>query len=143
MIAGRTILDAYKWFHDITTQGAWLVDDHIDMAMDLLRDRVGRYPQSFHKPGRIILNTEFFCAVTIEYQSLQLLGNEYVLLAYMLEWVIELSPSVGEKSWKGCTHLYIPVISNQHCIALEIVFTDSMIYVYDPDHSCLTQGQLE
>ncbi|XP_022850182.1 uncharacterized protein LOC111372194 [Olea europaea var. sylvestris] len=64
MIAGRTILDAYKWFHDITTQGAWLVDDYIDMAMNLLRDRVERYPQSFHKPGRIILNTEFFRAVT-------------------------------------------------------------------------------
>ncbi|XP_022865420.1 uncharacterized protein LOC111385271 [Olea europaea var. sylvestris] len=61
----------------------------------------------------------------------------------MLEWVIGLSPSVGGKSWEGCTNMYIPACINKHYITLEIVFADSTIYVYDPDHSCLTQGQLE
>ncbi|XP_022887825.1 uncharacterized protein LOC111403516 [Olea europaea var. sylvestris] len=61
----------------------------------------------------------------------------------MLEWVISLSPTFGGKSWEGCTHMYIPVIVNHYCIALEIVFSESTIYVYDLDHSCLTQEQLE
>ncbi|XP_022856810.1 uncharacterized protein LOC111377895 [Olea europaea var. sylvestris] len=41
-IAEKTISNAYKWFHDITTSGAWLADDHIDLSMDLLRDRAER-----------------------------------------------------------------------------------------------------
>ena len=111
--------------------------------MDLLRDRAQRHPKSFDVHGRVILNTEFLRAVTIEYQSLELMGNEYTVPEYMLEWVIGLSPSVGGKSWEGCTHMYIPACINKHYVTLEIVFADSTIYVYDPDHSCLTQGQLK
>jgi hypothetical protein len=111
--------------------------------MDLLRDRAQRHPKSFDVHGRVILNTEFLGAVTIEYQSLAHMGNEYTVPEYMLEWVIGLSPSVAGKSWEGCTHMYIPACINKHYVTLEIVFADSTIYVYDPDHSCLTQGQLE
>ncbi|CAA2989652.1 ubiquitin-like-specific protease 1A, partial [Olea europaea subsp. europaea] len=142
-IGQRTVSDPYKWFHDITTAGAWLADDHIDLAMDLLRDRAQRHPKSFDVHGRVILNIEFLRVVTIEYQSLELMGNEYTVPEYMLEWVIGLSPSVEGKSWEGCTHMYIPVCINKHYVTLEIVFADSTIYVYDPDHSCLTQCQLE
>ncbi|XP_022859932.1 uncharacterized protein LOC111380561 [Olea europaea var. sylvestris] len=71
------------------------------------------------------------------------MGNEYTVPEYMLEWVIGLSPSVGGKSWEGCTHMYIPACINKHYVTLEIIFADSTIYVYDTDHSCLTQGQLE
>jgi len=39
--------------------------------------------------------------------------------------------------------MYIPVIANSHCFAVEIVFADSSIYVYNSDHKCLTQYQLE
>ncbi|XP_022843055.1 uncharacterized protein LOC111366551 [Olea europaea var. sylvestris] len=39
--------------------------------------------------------------------------------------------------------MYIPACINKHYVTLEIVFADSTIYVYDPDHSCLIQGQLE
>ncbi|XP_022853253.1 uncharacterized protein LOC111374748 [Olea europaea var. sylvestris] len=103
--------------------------------MDLLRDRAQRHPKSFDVHGRVILNTEFLRAITIEYQSLEFTGNEYTVPEYMLEWVIGLSPSIGGKSWEGFTHMYY--------VTLEIVFVDSTIYVYDPDHSYLTQGQLK
>ncbi|XP_022899326.1 uncharacterized protein LOC111412625 [Olea europaea var. sylvestris] len=85
-IGQMTVSDPYKWFHDITTAGAWLTDDHIDLAMDLLRDRAQRHPKSFDVHGRVILNTEFLRAVTIEYQSFELMSNEYTVPEYMLEW---------------------------------------------------------
>ncbi|CAI9772805.1 unnamed protein product [Fraxinus pennsylvanica] len=79
IVGERTISDAYKWFHDITTFGSWLADDYIDLTMKLLRDRVRRYSRSFDMPGRLILSTEFFGAVTIEHQSLQRMGSKYML----------------------------------------------------------------
>ncbi|XP_022888898.1 uncharacterized protein LOC111404303 [Olea europaea var. sylvestris] len=142
-IAEKTISNAYKWFHDITTSGAWLADDHIDLSMDLLRDRAERHSKSFNIPGRLILNTEFIRAVDIEYQSFQAMGSEYTVPKYMMEWVVGMWPSVGWKPWDGCTHMYVPVCLNHHYIAVEIVFADSTMYVYDPDHLCLTQGQLK
>ncbi|XP_022852185.1 uncharacterized protein LOC111373837 [Olea europaea var. sylvestris] len=59
--------------------------------------------------------------------------------------LVELSRALIEcgKSWTDCTHMYIPVIANSHCFSVEIVFADSTIYVYDSDHSCLTQSQLK
>ncbi|XP_022869600.1 uncharacterized protein LOC111388998 [Olea europaea var. sylvestris] len=78
--AHKMISDAYKWFHNITTSGAWLADNHIDFAMDLLRDRAERHPRSFNIPGLLILNTEFIHAVDIEYQTFQTMGNEYTVL---------------------------------------------------------------
>lgn len=113
------------------------------MAMDLLRDRDRRFPISFALPGRLILNTEFSRAIVIEYDSLQRVGNTYTIPDYMMEWVLGVWPSVGGKPWEECTHLYIPVIANLHYFAVEIIFADSTIYVYDSDHLCLTQGQLE
>ncbi|XP_022869502.1 uncharacterized protein LOC111388912 [Olea europaea var. sylvestris] len=71
------------------------------------------------------------------------MGSEYTVPEYMMEWVVGMWPSVGGKPWDGCTHMYVPVCVNHHYIAVEIVFADSTMYVYDPDHSCLTQGQLE
>ena len=47
------------------------------------------------------------------------------------------------EAWDACTHIYVPAILNHHAIAVEIVFADSTMYVYDSDPSCLTQGQLE
>ncbi|XP_022855868.1 uncharacterized protein LOC111377053 [Olea europaea var. sylvestris] len=142
-IAEKTISNAYKWFHNITTSRAWLADDHIDLSMDLLRDRAERHPKSFNIPGRLILNTEFIRAIDIEYQSFQAMGSEYTVQEYMMEWVVGMWPSVGGKPWDGCTHMYVPECLNHHYIAVKIVFADSTMYVYDPDHSCLTQGQLE
>ncbi|XP_022845283.1 uncharacterized protein LOC111368276 [Olea europaea var. sylvestris] len=142
-IAQKTISNFYKWYYDITTSRAWLTVNHIDLAMDLLRDRAERYPKSFNIPDRLILNTEFIRAVDIEYQSFQAMGNEYTVPAYMMEWVVEMWPNVGGKPWEGCTHMYMPVCVNHHYIAVKIVFADSTMYVYDPDHLSLTQGQLE
>ncbi|XP_022890757.1 uncharacterized protein LOC111405894 [Olea europaea var. sylvestris] len=121
-IGNRTVSDPYKWFHDITISGAWLIDDHIDLAMDLLQDRAQRHPKSFDVHRRVILNTEFLRVVTIEYQSLQLMGNEYTVSEYMLEWVIGMSPSVGGKSWEDCTLMYIAACIDKHYVTLEIVF---------------------
>lgn len=52
-------------------------------------------------------------------------------------------PTLGGKAWEACTHIYVPAIVNHHTISVEIVFADSTMYVYDSDHSCLTQSQLE
>ncbi|XP_022889127.1 uncharacterized protein LOC111404568 [Olea europaea var. sylvestris] len=137
-----TVPNAKKWFEDVLTTSAWLVDDHIDLAMELLRDRARRYPRSYDSPTRVILSAEFVRVVDIEHQELLSKGNDYVLSEYMLEWVIGLQLRCG-KPWTDCTHMYIPVIANSHCFSVEIVFADSTIYVYDSDHSCLTQSQLK
>lgn len=112
------------------------------MIMELLRDRARRYPKSFDIPGRVILSCGFARAIDIEYGTLILNGNGYVVPDYMMEWVIGLEPTNG-KPWTDCTHMYVPMIANSHCFAAEIVFADSTIYVYDSDHGCLTQDQLQ
>ncbi|XP_022842988.1 uncharacterized protein LOC111366465 [Olea europaea var. sylvestris] len=137
-----TVPNAKKWFEDVLTTSAWFADDHIDLAMELLRDRARRYPRSYDSPSRVILSSEFARVIDIEHHELLSKGNDYVLCEYMLEWVIGLQLRC-EKSWTDCTHMYIPVIANSHCFSVEIVFADSTIYVYDSDHSCLTQSQLE
>lgn len=71
------------------------------------------------------------------------MGSKYVLPEYMAEWVVGILPRLGGKAWDACTHIYVPAILNHHAIAVEIVFADSTMYVYDSDPSCLTQGQLE
>ncbi|XP_022866370.1 uncharacterized protein LOC111386149 [Olea europaea var. sylvestris] len=110
--------------------------------MELLRDRAQRYPRSYDSPSRVILSSEFVRIVDIEHHELLSKGNEYVLSEYMLEWVIGLQPKC-EKPWMDCTHMYIPVITNSYCFSVEIVFANSTMYVYDSDHSCLTQNLLE
>ncbi|XP_022850145.1 uncharacterized protein LOC111372176 [Olea europaea var. sylvestris] len=134
--------NAKKWFEDVLTTLVWLADDHIDLAMELLRDRARRYPRSYDSPSRVILSSEFVRVVDIEHHELLSKGNEYVLSEYMLEWVIGLQRRCG-KPWTDCTHVYIPVIANSHCFSVEIVFADFTMYVYDSDHSCLTQSQPE
>ncbi|XP_022843364.1 uncharacterized protein LOC111366914 [Olea europaea var. sylvestris] len=121
---------------------AWLADDHIDLAMELLRDRAQRYPRSYDSPGRVILSSEFVRIVDIEHHELLSKGNECILSEYMLELVIGLQPRC-EKPWTDCAHMYIPVIANSHCFSVEIVFANSTMYVYDSDHNCLRQSQLE
>ncbi|XP_022880436.1 uncharacterized protein LOC111397667 [Olea europaea var. sylvestris] len=110
--------------------------------MELLRDRAQRYPRSYDSPSQVILSSEFVRIVDIEHHELLSKGNEYVLPEYMVEWVIGLQSRCG-KPWTDCTHMYIPVIVNSHCFSGEIVFANSTMYVYDSDHSCLTQSQLE
>lgn len=89
------------------------------------------------------MNMEFFQAIGIEYESFRQQSGDYVVPDYLADWIFGLSPKVGGRPWTGCTHMYIPVCANHHYIALEIVLTESKVYVYDPDHSCLTQMQLE
>lgn len=110
--------------------------------MELLRDRARRHPRSFGIPGRVIVSSSFARALDIEHSTLLLQGGGYVVPEYMLEWVIGLEPTYGQP-WTDCTHMYIPQVANSHCFAVEISFADSTIHVYDSDHSCLTQGQLE
>lgn len=110
--------------------------------MEMLRGRAQRYLRSFDFPGRVILSSGFARIVDIEHSTLLLQGNGYVLPEYMLEWVIGLEPTYG-KPWADCTHIYVPVVANSHCFAVEIIFADSTIYVYDSNHSCLSQDQLQ
>ncbi|CAA2961933.1 probable arabinosyltransferase ARAD1, partial [Olea europaea subsp. europaea] len=100
-------------------------------------------PRRSRAHSRLVLNTEFISAVDIEYQSLQAIGNEYTLPAYMMEWLVGMCPCVGGKSWEGCTHLYMPMYVNHHYIIVKIVLVDSTMYMYDPNHSSLTQSQLK
>lgn len=39
--------------------------------------------------------------------------------------------------------MYVPVIANSYYFAIEIAFANSAIYVYDFNHSYLTQAQLK
>lgn len=66
------------------------------------------------------------------------MGDTYTMPNYMLEWVIEISSSVGGKPWEGFMHMYISVIANHRCITIDIVSAESTMYVYDPDHPCRT-----
>ncbi|KAL2486323.1 Uncharacterized protein Adt_31079 [Abeliophyllum distichum] len=58
--------DAKKWFHDVFTEGAWLSDEHVDLAMQLMCQRMIKYPKSFGRP-RVILDVNFYvnCMLTM------------------------------------------------------------------------------
>ncbi|KAL2505055.1 Ulp1 protease family protein [Abeliophyllum distichum] len=68
--------------------------------------------------------------------------DNFTIPNYLFDYVHGKSQLNGQP-WEGCTHLYIPVLANAHWFAVEINFAESALYVYDPDKSCLTQGQLE
>ncbi|KAL2505060.1 Ulp1 protease family protein [Abeliophyllum distichum] len=68
--------------------------------------------------------------------------DNFTIPDYLFDYVHGKSQLNGQP-WEGCTHLYIPVLANAHWFAVEINFAESALYVYDPDKSCLTQGQLE
>lgn len=59
----------------------------------------------------------------------------YVLPTYMEEYVIGLELRLG-KQWTYFTHFYVPMITSSHYFAIEIVFIEFTMYVYDYDHSC-------
>lgn len=105
----------------------------------MLRDWARKYSRSFDVSSRVILNIEFLRAINI-YQLLQLMENEYMVPKYMLEWVIA---TCQGKPQVICMHMYILVVTNHHYFAIEIVFVDSTIYLYNSDRTCLTQGELE
>ncbi|XP_022866560.1 uncharacterized protein LOC111386332 isoform X1 [Olea europaea var. sylvestris] len=106
-----TVSNAKKWFEDALRTSTWLVDDQIDLAMELLRDRARRYSRSYDSPSRVILSYEFVRVVDIEHYKLISKGNKYVLSEHMLDWVIGLQLRC-RKLWTDCTHMYIPVIAN-------------------------------
>ncbi|KAL2519091.1 Ulp1 protease family protein [Abeliophyllum distichum] len=68
--------------------------------------------------------------------------DNFTLPDYLFDYVHGKSQSNGQP-WEGCTHLYIPVLANAHWFAVEVNFFEGTVYVYNPDKSCLTQGQLE
>ncbi|KAL2480456.1 Ulp1 protease family protein [Abeliophyllum distichum] len=68
--------------------------------------------------------------------------DNFTIPDYLFDYVHGKSQSNGQP-WEGCTHMYVLVLVNAHWFAVEITFAESTVYIYDPDKSCLTQGQLE
>ncbi|KAL2506329.1 Ulp1 protease family protein [Abeliophyllum distichum] len=135
------LTDAKEWFNDILIDEKWLADDHIDIAMYLLRQRAAMYPKSFGNK-RVIMDFAFKNMLAIAQMTKEFCEDNFTIPDYLFDYVYGKSQSNGQ-SWEGCTHIYIPVLANAHWFAVEINFAESTLYVYDPNKSCLTQGQLE
>lgn len=59
---------------------------------------------------------------------------------YIFKYLIGVESRLG-RIWMDCNYLYVPVIVNTYCFVVEIIFIDSMMYVYNSNHGCLIQGQ--
>ncbi|KAL2531670.1 Ulp1 protease family protein [Abeliophyllum distichum] len=134
-------IDAKEWFNDILTNGKWLADDHIDMVMYLLRQRTAMYPKLFGN-RRVIMDFTFKNMIDVAQMMKESCPNNFTVPDYLFDYVHEKSHSNGQP-WEGCTHMCISVLANTHWFAMEVNFVEGTIYVYDPDKSCLTKGQLE
>ncbi|KAL2458528.1 Ulp1 protease family protein [Abeliophyllum distichum] len=124
------LTDTKEWFNDVLTDGKWLADEHIDMAMYLLRQRATMYPKSFGNK-RVIMDFAFKNILEIAQMITDSCPNNLTIPDYLFDYVHGKSPSNGQR-WEGCTHLYIPVLANSHWFAAEINFAESTVYVYDP-----------
>ncbi|KAK6144962.1 hypothetical protein DH2020_021782 [Rehmannia glutinosa] len=139
---GITIQKAKNWFSLITTSGAWLEDDHVDLAMTLLWERQTRYPKSF-KYTRAILHERcvFYSALIFEHMDYKQNPTNHKFDQGLINFTNGTWSKFG-REWIGCTHLYFPICYNKHCIAAELVFETSEVNIYDHDKGCLIEGQL-
>ncbi|KAL2470620.1 Ulp1 protease family protein [Abeliophyllum distichum] len=124
------LTDAKEWFND-----------HIDIAMYLLRQRTTMYPKSFENK-RVIMDFAFKNMLDIAQMTKEFCQDNFTIPDHLFNYVHGKSQLNGQ-TWEGCTHLYIPVLANAHWFAVEMNFAESTLYVYDPDKSLFTQGQLE
>lgn len=108
------------------------------MFMELSHDQARRHLKSFDIPDRVIINYAIFSAIHIEYNLIFGGSNWYTLPHYMrrhgLRW---------KKLWTCCIHLHILVIANTHHFAVEIIFAESTMYMYNSNCSCTTQSQFK
>ncbi|KAL2462203.1 Ulp1 protease family protein [Abeliophyllum distichum] len=109
--------------------------------MYLPRQRATMYPKSFGNK-RVIMDFGFKNMLDIAQMTKEFCQDNFTIPDYLFDYVHGKSQS-NSPPWEGCTHLYIPVLANAHWFAVEMNFAESTLYVYDPDKSCLTQGQLE
>ncbi|XP_022873510.1 casein kinase 1-like protein 11 [Olea europaea var. sylvestris] len=94
MIAGRTILDVYKWFHDITTQGAWLVDDFLQVLCK-------SYPSEFISYFHYCRSLRFEDKPDYSYLKRlfrDLFIREGYQFDYVFDWTILKYPQIGTNS---------------------------------------------
>lgn len=129
-LCGYTISDPIIFFREIFNSRIWLDTNYVDIAMLLLRERQVKYPTSFGRFNRAILDSNF--------HELLKLGTTDAMKEY-----VEGNVFKHGKKWNGCTHLYYPVCTRKHWIAVEVIFSESTIYVYDCDHMVITTSDLE
>lgn len=80
------------------------------------------------------MSCRFKNAINIQHTVLQCEPNRYVLPEHILKYLIGVELRLG-RIWMNCNYLYVPVIANAHYFAVEIIFIDSMMYVYNSDHA--------
>ncbi|KAL2471531.1 Ulp1 protease family protein [Abeliophyllum distichum] len=132
--------DAKQWFHDVFTEGAWLSDEHVDLAMQLLRQRTIKYPKSFG-PLRVILDVNFYVNCMLAMLELDTTDHLTDLPEGFDSYLQGEFPKHGQK-WEGCIHLYFSICSRSHWYAIEVDIAKSMMFIYDPDKSCSTDDQI-
>ncbi|KAL2460927.1 Ulp1 protease family protein [Abeliophyllum distichum] len=121
--------DIKEWFKDVLTDGKWLANDHVDMAMYLLRQRAAMYPKSFRN-RRVIMDFAFKSMLDVAQMMKDSCPDNFTLPDYLFNYVHGKSQSNGQP-WEGCTHLYIPVLANAHWFAVEVNFSEVNISVRD------------
>ncbi|KAK6125048.1 hypothetical protein DH2020_041226 [Rehmannia glutinosa] len=116
------------------------VVEHVDLAMTLLRERQTRYPVSFGKYTRAILDSVFYQSLIFALNDYKRNPTNFKFENYLINYTNGTWRKFGRNG--GCTHLYFPICYNKHWIAAEVVFETSEVNIYDPDKGCLTEGQL-
>ncbi|CAA2964585.1 Hypothetical predicted protein [Olea europaea subsp. europaea] len=106
--------DAKKWFNDVLKPGGCFLDEHVDMALHLLRARATKYSKSFGG-SRAVLDVQFNNLLTFTMLDLR----------------------------ERRDHFRIPVELMEHWLAIEVDFYKATICVYDPDKGCITNDQLK
>ncbi|KAL2541622.1 ubiquitin-like-specific protease ESD4 [Abeliophyllum distichum] len=106
------LTDAKEWFNDILTDGKWLADDHIDIAMYLLQQRATMYPKSFGNK-RVIMDFAFKTMLDVAQMIKESCRDNFTIPDYLFNYVHGKSQS-NDQPWEGCTYLYIPVLANAH-----------------------------
>ncbi|KAK6157831.1 hypothetical protein DH2020_012079 [Rehmannia glutinosa] len=133
--------DAKTWFNDVLNPGGWFRDEHVDMALHLLWARAKKYPKSFGG-SRAILDMQFNNELIFAMIDFHKQGDHFKIPVELMKYVNGANPSFGSK-WQECTHIYFPLCTRNHWVAVEIDIFKATIYVYDPDKSCITNDQLK
>ncbi|KAK6150930.1 hypothetical protein DH2020_015862 [Rehmannia glutinosa] len=109
--------------------------------MTLLWERQTRYPVSFGKYTRAILDSMFYQSLIFALNDYKKNPTNFKFDNYLINYTNGTWSKFG-REWAGCTHLYFPICYNKHWIAAELVFETLEVNIYDPDKGCLTEGQL-
>ncbi|CAA3021763.1 ubiquitin-like-specific protease 1A [Olea europaea subsp. europaea] len=111
------------------------------MALYLLWARAKKYPKSFGG-SRAIMDVQFINELNFALFDLREKGDRFRMPIELMEYITRSKPSFGRK-WQKCTHVYFPLCTRGHWLAVEIDFCKATMLVYDPDKGCITSDQLK